>query len=140
MNDVRRVALSFGLSVLVGFCGLVVGSSGLAWAQGQVGLGYAPDGPNFPTITLNEDRSGAADLPPVREPPPNGFNQQSIWNMRVVGFADDLGCSQSDQIWIEDQHGREILYAGSNGASLVPGVQCGVAMYDVTNENAAVSG
>ena len=106
MNDLCRVARVCGLSFLVGFCGLAFGLSGLAWAQGQVGLGYAPDGPNFPTITLNEDQSGAADQPALKEPPPNGFNQQSIWNMRVVGFADDLGCSQSDQIWIEDQHGR----------------------------------
>jgi hypothetical protein len=132
MNDLRRVARVWGLWFLLGFCSFVFGLGGLAWAQGQVGLGYAPDGPNFPTITLNEDQSGAADLPPLREPPPNGFNKQSIWNMRVVGFADDLGCAQSDQIWIENQHGREILYAGSNAGSLVPGVQCGVAIYDVT--------
>jgi len=55
LHPVGRV---WRLSFFVGFCNLVLGSGGLAWgAQGQVGLGYAPDGPNFPTITLNEDQS-----------------------------------------------------------------------------------
>jgi hypothetical protein len=77
MNDLRRVARVWGLSFLLGFCSLVFGSGGLAWAQGQVGLGYAPDGPNFPTITLNEDQSGAADQPALKVPPPKSFSSRS---------------------------------------------------------------
>ncbi len=136
MSNLPRMARRFGLSFLVGFLGLVFGFGSVAWATGQVGLGYLPDGPNVPTITLNEDQSGAADLQPLPVPAPNGWNRQSIWNMKVVGFADDLGCSQSDQEWIEDQNGHEILYAGSgSGTATVGGqtVQCGVAIYDVTN-------
>ena len=138
MSQLRRTACCLGLSLAVAIAGSVLGLSGTARAaQGQIGLGYLPDGPNVPTITLNEDQSGAADLPPVIEPNPLGPNQQSIWNMKVVGFADDLGCTQSDQVWIENQEGREILYAGSGaGTALNPrtGVveQCGVAIYDVT--------
>ena len=78
MNDLCRVARVWGLSFVVGFCGLAFGLSGLAWAQGQVGLGYAPDGPNFPLITLNEDQSGAADQPRLREPPPSRLRKKSV--------------------------------------------------------------
>jgi hypothetical protein len=128
----------FGLSLLSGFFGVVFGSSSPACAQGQFGPGYLPDGPNVPTVTLNEDQSGTFDLRPLRIPPPRGWAQESIWNMQVVGFADDLGRSQSDQEWIENQHGREILYAGS-GAGRVPDPltgrvePCGMVIYDVTN-------
>ena len=41
MNDLCRVARVWGLSFVVGFCGLAFGLSGLAWAQGQVGLALA---------------------------------------------------------------------------------------------------
>ena len=80
MSDPRRMARGFGLSFLVGLSGLVFGLSGAASAQG-----YLPDGPNVPIVTLNESQEGAAGLPPLPVPPPNGWNQQSIWNMKVVG-------------------------------------------------------
>lgn len=99
---------------------------------------YLPDHALVPTITNNEGPSGALGLPPLQPPPPNGFNQQSIWNMKVVGFADDLGCANSDQMWAERQGNREILYAGGGGnVTFNPLVgqnqPCGVRIYDVTN-------
>ena len=73
MSDVRRLARSFGLVLVVGFSGLVFGLSGPAWAQA-----YPPDGPDIPTITLNESEEGAAGLPSLDVPRPNRWDQQSI--------------------------------------------------------------
>jgi hypothetical protein len=112
MSDLRRMARRFGLSFL-GLSGLVFGLSGPAWAQA-----YPPDGPNIPTITLNEGQEGAAGLPPLPVPPPNGWNQQSIWNMKVVGFNDNQGRPSSDDGWIENQNGRYIVYMTSTGGSM----------------------
>jgi hypothetical protein len=42
---------------------------------------YPPNGPAIPAITLN----GSA---PIQEPPPNPPNQQSQWNMELVGQSD----------------------------------------------------
>src|SRR5947207_4014594 len=111
MSDLRRLTRGFGLSLLVGISGLVSGLSGVAWAQG-----YPPDGPNFPTVTLNEGTQGAAGLPPVNVPPPKGWDQQSIWNMQVVGFNDNQGRASSDDGWAENQNGRYILYVTDNGS------------------------
>ena len=113
MRDIRRAAIGFGLSLLVllGF-----GLSGVASAQK-----YIPDGPDVPTIALNEDQSGAAGLPPLPVPPPKGWDQQSIWNMKMVGFQDNQGRASSDDGWIENQNGRYILYmANSPGKELNP--------------------
>jgi hypothetical protein len=112
MSDLRRMARSFGLSILVGFSGLVFGLSGVASAQG-----YLPDGPNVPLITLNESQEGAAGLPALPVPPPNGWNQESIWNMKVVGFNDNQGRPSSDDGWIENENGRYILYMTDSGGS-----------------------
>ncbi len=99
---------------------------------------YPPNGPNIPVVTLNEDQSGAADLPLLKEPPPNGWNQQSIWNMKVVGFADNQGRAQGDQEWIENQDGHYILYTGNGGGSALNPTTGrvepnGTVIYDVTN-------
>jgi hypothetical protein len=117
MSDLCRVARGFGLSLLVGLSGLVFGLSSVAWAGGQTGLGYLPDGPNVPNITLNESQEGAAGLPPLPVPSPNGWNQQSIWNMKVVGFNDNQGRPSSDDGWIENENGRYILYMTDSGGS-----------------------
>jgi hypothetical protein len=133
--SVVRLARSIGPLplLLVGVFAVMLGLNGLARAQA-----YPPNGPDFPVITLNEDQSGAADLPPLKEPPPQGFDQESIWNMKKAGFVDDLGCSQGDQVWIENQNGREILYIGSGSGTAKNPItgnteQCGVAIYDVTD-------
>jgi len=113
MSDTLRIARRFGLSVLVGFSVLLFGLSGVAWAQG-----YIPDGPNVPVITLNESQRGAAGLRPLRVPPPRGFDQESIWNMEVVGFNDNQGRASSDDGWVENQNGRYILYVTNNGSGV----------------------
>jgi hypothetical protein len=130
--------------------GLGLGLSAAAWSQqsaddpanhrvyNPITLGYIPNGPNVPTITLNEDQSGAYGQPLLRAPPPNPVDQETIWNLRVVGYLTDLGCSQSDQEWIEDQNGREIAYIGSGAGTDTNPItgaveQCGVAIYDVTH-------
>ena len=113
MKNLCRVARSFGLSLLlVGFSGFVFGLSSAASAQG-----YLPDGPNVPVITLNEGPEGAAGLPPLPVPPPNSWNQQSIWNMKVVGFNRNQGRPSSDDGWIENENGRYILYMTDSGGS-----------------------
>lgn len=133
MCDPCRTARGFGLSVLLGFCGLVFGLSGAASAQG-----YIPDGPNVPVITLNEGPEGAAGLPVLRVPPPNGWNQESIWNMQVVGFNDNQGRPSSDDGWIENQNGQYILYMTDSGGSAFNPMTGkvepnGTSLIDVTN-------
>jgi hypothetical protein len=113
MSEPPRMARRFGLSALVGLSGLAFGLSSTPWAQA-----YPPDGPDIPTITLNEGQEGAAGLPPLPVPPPNGFNQESIWNMRVVGFNDNQGRPSSDDGWIENQNGRYIVYMTSTGGTM----------------------
>jgi hypothetical protein len=133
MNDLCRMARGFGLSFLVGFSGLALGLSGAAWAQA-----YPPDGPNIPTITLNEGQEGAAGLRPLEVPPPKGFNQESIWNMKVVGFNDNQGRPSSDDGWIENQNGRYIVYMTSTGGSMLNPMtgmmdNSGTSLIDATN-------
>jgi hypothetical protein len=140
MSDLRRTARGFGLLFLVGLSGLVFGSGGVAWAGGQAALGYLPDGPNVPTITLNESEEGAAGLPPLPVPPPNGWNQESIWNMKVVGFNNNQGRPSSDDGWIENQNGRYILYMTDSGGTaynpLTGNVEGnGTSLIDVTYPN-----
>ena len=113
MKRKRSAVISFGLTFVVGFSGLVLGLSSLAWGQA-----YPPDGPDIPTIALNIGQEGASGLPPLPVPPPNGFNQESIWNMKVVGFNDNQGRPSSDDGWIENQNGRYIVYMTSTGGSM----------------------
>ena len=75
---------------------------------------YLPDSPDVPTITLNEAQSGAAGLPALPVPPPKGWDQQSIWNMQIVGFQDNQGRPSSDDGWIENQNGRYIAYVANS--------------------------
>ncbi|HXC92344.1 MAG TPA: hypothetical protein VNV18_19450 [Stellaceae bacterium] len=112
MSDLRRRARACGLALAIGWSGLVLGAVGVASAQA-----YLPDGPNVPVIRLNESQEGAAGLPALPVPPPNGWNQQSIWNMKVVGFNDNQGRPSSDDGWIENQNGRYILYMTDSGGS-----------------------
>ncbi len=100
------------LSLFVGLC-----AAALGWSSAVSAQGYLPDGPNVPNITLNESQEGAAGLQPLPVPPPNGWNQQSIWNMRVVGSNDNQGRPSSDDGWIENQNGRYILYMTDSGGS-----------------------
>src|SRR5258708_7667980 len=65
---------------------------------------YPPNGPTVPAITLN----GSA---PIQEPPPNPPDQQSQWNMELVGQSDLQGRSAYQPIII-NENGREIAYAG----------------------------
>jgi hypothetical protein len=110
-----------------------IGLASQSWAQP-----YLPDGPNVPTITLNESQSGAAGLPPLYVPPPNGWNQESIWNMQVVGFNNNQGRASSDDGWIEHENGRYIAYVtDSPGTAYNPLTgeieQNGTSLIDVTN-------
>jgi hypothetical protein len=113
MRNLRPMARGYGLPLLVSLFGLGFGVNIPAWAQA-----YPPDGPDIPTITLNEGQEGAAGLRPLPVPPPNGFDQESIWNMKVVGFNDNQGRPSSDDGWIENQNGRYIVYVTSTGGSM----------------------
>lgn len=98
--------------------GVLLGNSVALADGGASAQAFPPDGPNFPTIILNESQEGAAGLPPLHVPPPNGFNEESIWNMKVVGFNDNQGRPSSDDGWIENQNGRYIVYMTSTGGSM----------------------
>src|SRR5579871_2816212 len=120
MNNRRKMPLGSGLASALWVISLLLAANITAAAQG-----YLPDGPNVPTITLNESEEGAAGLPPLPVPPPNGWNQESIWNMKVVGFNDNQGRPSSDDGWIENENGRYILYmTDSGGSAYNPHTRC----------------
>src|SRR5258708_22887382 len=75
-----KAASRLGLSLAVTLLALALGSGGAAWAQS-----YPPNGTDFPTITLNEGREGAAGLKPLPVPPPKASDPESTWNLIVGG-------------------------------------------------------
>src|SRR5260370_13904959 len=104
-----KAASRFGLSLAMTLLALALGSGGAAWAQS-----YPPNGTDFPTITLNEGREGAAGLKPLRVPPPKASDRESIWNMKVVGFNDGQGRPSSDHGLIEDHNRRHNRHNAHN--------------------------
>ncbi len=139
----RGVGFAF-LVVLLGVSGLVLGLTSAARAQ----QAYLPDHPLVPTITNTDPLNGAYGLPALRPPAPGPWNQQSIWNMKVVGWMSDLGCSNSDGIFAEHYlsgpyANHEILFVGSaTGTVYNPLTKtdqpCGAQIYDVTNPSRPV--
>ncbi|MFZ1906264.1 MAG: hypothetical protein WAU56_12845 [Steroidobacteraceae bacterium] len=132
LAPLRRVARGIGLSLVVGLIGFA-GHVSVAFAQGK----YLPDAPLVPTISLNEGACGAACLPALHPPAPNAWDQESSWNIKQVGWANDLGCENSDQMWVEHQGERYILYVGAATATVFNPLTrqmepCGVVLYDVT--------
>src|SRR5215472_14581297 len=102
----------------------------LAYAQGPA---YLPNGPAVPTIALNGSGAGTA----LQEPPPKAPNQQSAWNMELVGWSDLQGRSAYQPIII-NENGREIAYVGHHtGTAMNPltGVvePNGTSIVDVTD-------
>jgi hypothetical protein len=98
---------------------------------------YPPNGPDIPVITVNEDSSGAYDQDLKQEPAPNPPDQQSIWNMKVVGFNDNQARPVYQPL-IVDEDGRYIAYMGNlAGVILNPLTGAmesnGTSLIDVTN-------
>jgi hypothetical protein len=94
---------------------------------------YPPDGPKIPAIQLTGSSNGA----PMQEPAPNPPDQQSAWNMELVGH-DDLQGRSAYQPIIINENGREIAYVGHHtGSALNPltGVvePNGTSLVDVTD-------
>jgi hypothetical protein len=124
-----RLARGFGASIALGMIAQ-------ASAQGAAPA-YPPYGPDIPVITNTEGPSGAYNQDLRREPPPNPWNEESIWNMKVEGFTDN----QARPIYqplIVNQDGREILYNGNLAGTAVnplTGVSesNGTSIIDVTN-------
>jgi hypothetical protein len=118
------------------FAFFALGMASQALAQGPAPA-YPPYGPDIPVITNTEGGSGAFNQDLKREPAPNPWNEESIWNMKTEGFTDN----QARPIYqplIVNQNGREILYAGNlAGTALNPltGVSesNGTSIIDVTN-------
>jgi hypothetical protein len=79
---------------------------------------YPPDGPNIPAIANTEDASGSFGQDLRAPPPPNAWDQESAWNMKVEGFTDNQG-RPIYQPLIVNQDGREILYLGNLTGSLL---------------------
>src|ERR1700675_1298988 len=91
---------------------------------------YPPNGTAIPSVTLN----GSA---PLQEPPPNPPDQQSQWNLELVGHSDLQGRSAYQPIII-NENGREIAYVGHHtGTAMNPltGVvePNGTSIVDVTD-------
>jgi hypothetical protein len=138
MLGIDKPARGIGLALPAGFAWLsaiLLGWGSPTWAESP----YLPDHALVPTITNNLGPSGAFGLPPLNPPdPPKNFDKEASWNMKVVGFMDQLGCQDGDQMWVEHQGNREILYAGSQSGTGVNPVtnqteNCGVQIYDVTD-------
>jgi hypothetical protein len=77
-----------------------------------------PDGPNIPAITNNEDASGSFGQNRESPPAPNGWDKESIWNMKVEGFSDNQG-RPIYQPLVVNQNGREILYLGNLAGNIL---------------------
>ncbi len=92
--------------------------SWLALAAPASAQAYPPDGPNIPAIANTEDASGAFGQDLRAPPPPNAWDQESAWNMKVEGFDDNQG-RPIYQPLIVNQDGREILYLGNLTGSLL---------------------
>src|ERR1700734_3167167 len=126
---VSRLARGFGAC-------LALGMIAQASAQGAAPA-YPPYGPSIPVITNTEGPSGSYNQDLRKEPPPNPWNEESIWNMKVEGFTDN----QARPIYqplIVNQDGREILYNGNLAGTAVnplTGVSesNGTSIIDVTN-------
>ena len=94
---------------------------------------YLPDGPVIPTIALTGSGAGTA----IQEVPPKPSDQQSEWNMALVGHSDLQGRSAYQPIII-NENGREIAYVGHHtGTAMNPltGVvePNGTSIIDVTD-------
>src|ERR1051326_6994128 len=76
-----------------------------------------PDGPNIPAINNSEDASGAFGQDLRAPPPPNAWDRESAWNMKVEGFDDNQG-RPIYQPLVVNQDGREILYLGNLAGNL----------------------
>ena len=78
---------------------------------------YPPDGPDIPTIANTESQAGAFGQN-LQEPPPNAWNQESTWNMKVEGYTDNQG-RPIYQPLVVNESGREILYLGNLAGNLL---------------------
>ena len=75
---------------------------------------YPPSGASIPPITLTGSGAGKA----LEEPAPQPPNQQSSWNMELVGHSDLQGRSAYQPIII-NENGREIAYVGHHTGSMM---------------------
>jgi hypothetical protein len=106
----RGFAAAIGLSLSLAFA-----------AAPALAQAYPPDGSDIPVVKNSEDPSGAFGQGLKTPPAPKGWDQESIWNMKVVGYTDNQGRASSDDGWIENQGGRYIAYvADSPGKELNP--------------------
>jgi len=77
---------------------------------------YPPNGPDIPIIPLTGSSRGECDVPPA----PGAWNEQSEWNMELVGYS-DLQARSAYQPIIIHQDRREIAYVGHHaGTALNP--------------------
>ena len=72
-----------------------------------------PNGPAIPAIGLTASRAGA---PPENVPAPQPWDQQSQWNLELVG-SNDLQGRSTYQPTIVNQDGREIAYMGHHAGT-----------------------
>ncbi len=102
MRGIAAIGLSLVLAVM----------AAPAFAQA-----YPPDGPDIPVVKNSEDPSGAFGQGLKTPPAPKGWDQESIWNMKVVGYTDNQG-RPIYQPLVVHQGSREILYLGNLGGDI----------------------
>ena len=90
MLGIHKAARNSGLALPAAFAWLfavLLAWGSTVWAESP----YLPDHALVPTITNNLGPSGAFGLPPLNPPdPPKNFDKEASWNMKVVGFMDQL--------------------------------------------------
>jgi hypothetical protein len=111
----------------------------VAAASQAMAQAYPPDGPDIPTIANTEDPSGSFGQDLQAPPPPNAWDQESAWNMKVEGFNDNQG-RPIYQPLVVNQNGREILYLGNLAGNLPNPLtgkveSNGTSIIDVTDVN-----
>jgi len=114
---------------------------------------YPPYGNQIPNVNNTQDESGNLNFPGPNPPPPNGFDQESAWNLQAVGYDDNQSrviyhpVVFNYQNWTNNPTWRnhEILFNGDiagsapnplNGNAIEPN---GTNIVDVTVPNRTVA-
>ncbi len=92
---------------------LLLLAAGLHFLMAQ---SYPPNGPDIPVVRFTGSNRGNIEV----APPPRGWDEQSEWNMELVGYSDLQGRSAYQPLIIH-QDRREVAYIGHHaGTALNP--------------------
>jgi len=92
---------------------LLLLAAGLHFLMAQ---SYPPNGPDIPVVRFTGSNRGNIEVAPA----PRGWDEQSEWNMELVGYSDLQGRSAYQPLIIH-QDRREVAYIGHHaGTALNP--------------------